>query len=217
MIEFRQKDFSKYINEKNVLVLESNYIRVPLEIIKCLEFADIAKDWDFKHWMVGKLANNNFMEARKLDISPQSLLAGCDSYIDNYSNLNSYFGVNSCTSFFSKFKTPEKFKQAVLRKLMTESKQGIEEPKYDKWIKERGLNFVDIYIPLFKFLALCLSGQVDEADYSEFWKMGPKYLTMNIDYSLINKKNSREPYYCNIVARVLYGVGYNDRFKEFFV
>ncbi len=218
MIEFRQKDFSKYTNGKRdeILINDTKYLRVPLELIKCLELGPSESLHNFRHWLKDKVVTENLNAAAEKNITPQSLLVGCDSYVDNFSNLNSYFGVNACTSFFSKFKTPEDFIQAVINKLMTESRQGRGEPKYDSWFKTHSLRFVDIYVPLFRYLSLCLSGQIPEADYSEFWNKGPRYLKTKVEYDLEVGQYS-VPYLCNIVARVLYGVEYEEKFKTLFI
>ena len=215
MIEFRQKDFARITKYSDILNdAELSYI-VPTEFINAIEMYDLEGGKYVNHWIIEKIVNNLFSIGTKFGIYPQQFLAA--SFEDNLNSLEKVFGTNSVNKFRKRFQTPEIFIETIKRDILSSSKRSIVEPKYDKIFRNRNPKFIytnEEYIKIFKFLALCLSGQVPEADWDRYWEIGNKYVSiLDVNYNTVH--NTSDSYICKIISTVFRGITGSNILKDY--
>lgn len=195
MIIFRQKEFGAPINNiEDFLKGGSNgrefITQGPLNIMKSIEMWSLL-DEDGKsyvtHWigdMVNKELLNKFV---KKGIPPQVMFC---FFEEEPIEISDALGKNNFDKYILKrdFGYGEEFQKRVKSRLLTEIKRG-EDPsngaKYETFFKNNPITTTNKeYLIIFKYIALCLSGQLDpnQDNFSES-TCYKKILTTNINYA----------------------------------
>ena len=172
------------INCKEDLVEQDYFISVPLEIMKCIEMYDLDNGKYLKHWIRTKISDL-MVNAVRVGISPQTLLIGVTGETTRvvYQVLN-----NKVFDLFSKRYKSLNLVSNVKYKLLTDTKTSFsEKAKYDRWFRSHPIELNDdIYTLIYRYFALCLSGQVDPRNITSFWEDVFQITKEKINYN-VNK------------------------------
>lgn len=194
MIIFKQKEFGSPINNIEDFLKGGSKGREfitqgPLNVMKSIEMWSLL-DEDGRsyvsHWigdMVNKELLNKFVKKR---ISPQLMFCFFEENPDVISNA---IGSNNFDTYVIKkgFGYGKNFVKNVKTRLLTEIKRGVdpsEGAKYESWFKDNPIITSDKdYAIRFKYIALCLSGQMDpnQDDISDS-NCYRRILTTDVDY-----------------------------------
>lgn len=187
MIIFRQKEFSFYTIDS---VFNVAVPRVCLEIMKCIEMYEIGNT---HHWIVDKAVNKTMKEVKVEGTTPQLLLSlGFEVLNSENENLvKAVKNFNTITKYQSLYKSPIDFIQSIKKKMLTETDDG--EAKYKSWFDNNPIQYSDEeYIDFYKYIALCLSGQLNP-DVDDFdWNIEKVLKRTKVDYSLDTKFSDKE-------------------------
>lgn len=181
MVVFRQKEFSKFDTLDKIF--QTAIPRVCLELMKCIEMYETR---DVFHWSIEKVISQTIEEI-KIDVTPQTLLCLGFENLNNKNLINSIGNINTINKFHNLYGSPEDFVRYIKNKLLTETKNG--EAKYKSWFDEKPIQYSDEeYIDFYKYIALCLSGQLDP-DVDDFdWNIEKVLKRTKVDYSIVVPK-----------------------------
>lgn len=185
MIIFRQKDFSKFDTLDKVF--NTAIPRICLEIMKCIEMYETE---DVSHWVKDKIVKT-INEVTVEDLTPQTLLCLGFDKLSNKDLVGAISNSNITTRFYSLYKSPEDFIKTIKDRLLTETKKG--EPKYKDWFDNNPIQYSDEeYIDFYKYIALCLSGQLDPDIDAFDWNIEKILKRTKVDYGLVNNVSVKE-------------------------
>ncbi len=184
MVIFRQKEFSFSTLDS---VFSTAIPRICLEIMKCVEMYETE---DTFHWVRDKIVKT-INEVTVEDLTPQTLLCLGFDKLNNKDLVNAIGNSNITARFYNLYRSPKDFIRMIKDRLLTEAKKG--EPKYRFWFDINPVKYLDEeYINFYKYIALCLSGQLNP-DVDDFdWNIEKVLKSFDIDYSLVNNLSNRE-------------------------
>ena len=176
MVIFRQKDFSFSTLDS---VFNTAIPRICLEIMKCIEMYETE---DVYHWVKDKIIKT-INEVTVESLTPQTLLCLGFDKLSNKDLIDAINNSNTTTKFSSLYRSPEEFIQSIKKKMLTETKNG--KPKYKSWFDNNPIQYSDEeYVDFYKYIALCLSGQLNP-DVDDFdWNIEKVLKRTKVDYSL---------------------------------
>ena len=184
MIIFRQKEFSFSTLDE---VFNTVIPRVCLELMKCIEMYEFGST---HHWVVDKIVNQT-IEKVELDLTPQILLSLGFENFNNRDLRDAVGNVNILSRVCGIYKSPIGFIQSIKTRLLTEKEKGMK--KYKSWFDNNPIQYSDEeYIDFYKYIALCLSGQLNP-DVDDFdWNIEKVLKRTKVDYSLDAKFSDKE-------------------------
>lgn len=172
MVIFRQKEFSFNTLDS---VFNTAIPSICTEIMKCIEMYETK---DVRHWVVDKIVNRLIKEI-KVDLTPQTLLClGFEELTNNYNLIEVIGNVNIVNKFGLLYKSPENFINKIRSNLLKSN-------KYKSWFTNNPVRYSDKeYIDFYKYIALCLSNQLNP-DIDEFdWDIEKVLKTMEVNYKI---------------------------------
>ena len=158
------------INCKEDLISQDYFIDTPLEIMKCIEMYDFERGRFIDHWVHTKIVSTKFKEIRKLNISPQTLLIGVTGEKDKI--ISGVLSNKLSDLLLDRYNSLDLY-PTVEHKLLTDSgSNSYEQSKYDVWFRNNPIQLdKDTYTLIFRYIALCLSGQVNPKNVvGSFWE-----------------------------------------------
>lgn len=184
-----EKNFAE-INCKEDLVSQDYFIDIPLEIMKCIEMYDFNSGEYLKHWIRTKISDL-MVNAVRVGVSPQTLLIGVTG---ETTRVVSQVLNNKVFNLFNKRYKSLNLVSNVKYKLLTDTKTSFsEKAKYDKWFRSHPIELNDdMYILIYRYFALCLSGQIDPRNITSFWEDLFQITRININYSMIKYRTVDE-------------------------
>ena len=177
MIIFRQKEFSfKTIDD----VFRIGSRRACLEIMKCIEMFEVGA---LNHWIKDKIYGQSIKDATLFRISPAILLSPAIEDRDNGQLGRLFNNINYYNLFKEDFCSAEDYIEYIKVEVLTETKNG--EYKYRKHFEIHGFKYtVEEYLDIYKYIALCLSGQLDPRVDEFDWSIEQKIRPMRVNYRL---------------------------------
>lgn len=167
----------------------------PLNIMKSLEM------WTLKnshgksyvpHWVEEMIFDEVLEKLIKKGIPPQKAFA----IFESEKILRSVFGSNLAEKFIiNKYPTPIDVYQLVETRLLTETKKGIDssDPKYKQWFVNNPIKMPgEEYIQFFKYISLCLSGQLNPEVDVNLWDLSRKISMMKVNYDIIKYNTKKD-------------------------
>ena len=206
MIEFRQKEFANINKLTTPLNDDELTTAVPKQFIKAIEMYDLEGGKHIKHWLLDMVVKEIFVKGTGFGFYPQQFLATGGE--DNDELLIDVFGKNEVLKFRNKYKSSADLIAKVKIEILSGKRRRASEPKYEAVFKKRGYKFNysdEDYSIMIKFLSLCISGQVPEADWDRFWEVGDKYCKI-LDVNYKTAHNLSESYLCRVIAKVFRGI-----------
>lgn len=195
MIIFREKLFT-YKTLDDVFYIGSK--RACLEIMKCLE---MFQSGALGHWIVDKIEKLPIKEANKsFNISPVSLLSPAIENRRGGQLLNIFRNSNLLNKFSEDFPNPESYVSFIKTELLTETRNG--EPKYKNHFDRFGFKYsIEEYCDFYKYIALCLSGQLDPRVDEFDWNIEKVIRPMKVNYTSCSNLGIS-----NILAQCIYNI-----------
>ena len=161
---------------------------VPLNIMKSVEMWSLLRPDGrsyIPHWIEDWVYSEVMEKLIKKKYSPQVSLA----IFEEETKLRDIFGSNNADNYIlSEFNSPNDLIEFVRRRLYTETKKGadIKDPKYKSWFIKNPSQISTLeYKKLFKYIALCLSGQLNPEIDSDFSRLTKRINSMSVNYSII--------------------------------
>lgn len=168
MIIFREKDFSNLNSRSGQLeYLVEGCHTIALELIKAIDFYWYSPE-NVNHW-IDKTTGYLYKMVGKEYIFPHFGLL-CSFQHKNISNL---IGLDGLSKVIEKYKSPEDFILSVENEILVSK-------KYDTWIKD--ISFfrqTKDYLKIFKYISLCLSGNINPNDWDTQWEWINKDIPFN--------------------------------------
>lgn len=171
MINFRQKEFNiSAFRDISVLVTGEErkmFTKAPLNIMKAIEMLELDHGAYVKHWIHEMTVDESlFRLLNEANLPPQIGFIGIEP------NINVKCKVIGTNLYYSDvepyYPDPISYVNFIKNRLLTEVKRGQDKasssPKYKRWFDDHSIERGDIdYVMIFKYIALCLSGQLDPA------------------------------------------------------
>ncbi len=196
MIRFKEgnieKLFSLVEEQKEFSVIDkfisggygTDFILCSLDILKLIELYDKDGGIHIKHWL--DMSSKVLVVLSGSNISPQTAFVWLE---DNPINI---IGTNSAKDFLNNFQNSEGFLNYLKNRLVTDVKNG--EIKYN--FKPSEFKYgEDIYkyLSIYKYIALCISGQLEPNEPGEFDIMinDSSFKEMKVNYKM-HKRRSKE-------------------------
>ena len=198
-IDFLEKDFSKFEDLESIFRVGCN--RICLEIMKCLEMFESGA---LMHWLIEKIEAQVIEEVKtNLDIKYPVLL----SLAVNGGNLlnNSQIRLIVKDSLLLKsldttYKTSKEYISSIKNTLLTECRGG--EVKYKNHFDRFGFKYsIEEYCDFYKYIALCLSGQLDPRVDEFDWNIEKVIRPMKVLYNI---ESNQRP--VKIIAQCIYNI-----------
>lgn len=193
MIIFRQKEYTatKIHNFKEFFEARNGvyFSNAPLNLMKAIEMLTFDDGKYIDHWINEMIGNWTIHHIRDKvsKFTPQMAFIGADPNTDC---IGSVLGMTIQDDYESQYKDSNGFINHVINRMLFESHRGDsdKEPKYDRWFSknpitlQKRLNMLKEYPYVFRYVALCLSGQLDpEIDlYDSSTKS--RLFKMDVDY-----------------------------------
>lgn len=166
----------------------------PLNIMKSLEMWTLTNSHGksyVPHWIEEMVFDEVLEKLIKKGIPPQKAFA----IFEPERTLRSVFGSNLAEEYIiSDYPNPEDVYQLIETRLLTEVKKGTDssDPKYKQWFKNNPIKMsTEEYIQFFKYIALCLSGQLNPEVDTDLWSLSRKISTTKVNYDII-KYNAKK-------------------------
>lgn len=203
MIILRDKYFAVQNRQEGLRDLSTYCDRVCIEIIKLVELYDNYSGEDLKHWigMTGTFINNVLDSEVKISVnssnSPQiSFIKAIENSRIITKTLGSDF-LKYCSFGFGK-----EYVNSLWKMILGMTQR--DEKKYVDAIKSNGGFLVspEDYILLYKYIALCFSGQLNY-ETSDFWSDINTVQRLQVDY-LINSRFRRKNEIQKLVANCIF-------------
>ena len=162
-----------------------------LDLLKLIEMYKYDNGKHVEHWL--GLISDTALEISKANISPQILFC----WIENDKNiLSKVLGQNHAINFRDKYSNSYEFLFHLQDRLLNDEEQSSK--KYYNRFKGSRKNFIfeddhDRYLNCFKYIALCISGQLVPNEPGDFDNMinDSRFRNMKINYK-INKRYTKE-------------------------
>lgn len=190
----QQKEFAE-INNKADIIRNNYFVRFPLNLMKTLEMYDAVNSLDLKHWLID-MPYKMIDLSIKQGISPQLLLYGVVE--DKITDLGKYLGQNNLNEFISiyNWSGSSDFINYLLKLLVYGDSNNdlvsLQDSKYSSWFATRSLIYEDKdYKNIFKYIALCLSGQLNP-ELDDFWSEYGKLGRVKVDYGIIKYRVEKD-------------------------
>ncbi len=209
-----QKEFTRIYKSSDILNDASLSMLPAKEFIKAVEMFDVENGKYVQHWLIKMFVSEFFVKGLRYNFFPQEFLAGS---FESPERLVKVFGSNSTSEFLEKYQTPIDFIDRIKEDILTDTHHGEDEPKYESIFKSRNPKFnysSEDYSKMLKFLALCLSGQVPEADWDRYWEVGERYVKrLEVNYNTL--PNRSKSYLCKVIAKVFRSITGSDILSEY--
>lgn len=209
-----QKEFAKFRRESVDILNGPSFSKHPAEeFIKAVEMFEVEDGKYVGHWLTEKIVDDILYKGYDSGFYPQQFLAAS---FECPENLVKEFGANTTAEFLANYPTPEDFIEAAKNSILTSRHHGEFEPKYKDVFKSRNPKFNysnEEYSKMLKFLALCISGQIHEADWDRFWEVGERLIRrLNVRYNTV--PNRSKSYLYKVIAKVFRGITGSEILKD---
>lgn len=167
---------------------DKTFIQPTLNIIKAVEMWDLEEGKYVDHWIKQMSVRLVMLKLIKyLDMSPQTALIGIE---DNSNILRTILGTHEADYLISTYKSSKDFIDYVIYKLLNMTKQDDPNlpPKYfySRFGSKDPNNLYytsSDYIVFLKYVALCISGQLDPINYDrDYYQSINKIQRINVDW-----------------------------------
>lgn len=178
MIVFRLKEFS-YKTIDDVFRLGSR--RICIEIMKCVEMFEVGS---LTHWLKDKVYGQSIKESySSFQISPVTLLSPAIEDRKQGQLNRLYNNRNYYKDFINDFSTPLDYINYIKTEVLTETRSG--EPKYRKYFDTHEFKYtLNEYMDIYKYIALCLSGQLNPLVDDFDWNIEKRIRPMKVNYTI---------------------------------
>ena len=193
MIIFRQKEYSatKIHNFKEFFEARNGvyFSNGPLNMMKAIEMLTFDDGKYIDHWINDMVGDWTIHHIRNKipKFTPQTAFIGTDPNVDNIGEI---LGMTIQDKYEALFVDSDGFINYVIDRMLYESHRGDsdKEPKYERWFSKNPITsqkrsaMLKEYPYIFRYISLCLSGQLDpDVDlYDSSTKS--KLFKMNVDY-----------------------------------
>ena len=199
MIIFRLKNFSvnNFKNTGSYVFDDKTFIQAPLNIMKAVEMFELDEGEHVTHWLGQMAVDLVMMQFPKIYLTYQAVVSACVESSDSI--LSRALGTNEVRYIRENYGSPDDFIYYVMYKMLNMTKQDKPDlqPKYfAKWFRSKDPNClkftVDDYKVFYKYIGLCLSGQLDPfVTDRDYYGSYSKIQKTPINYNLKNIKTSK--------------------------
>lgn len=167
----------------------------PLNIMKSLEMWTLTNPHGksyVPHWIEEMVFDEVLEKLIKKGIAPQKAFA----IFEDEKTLRSVFGSNLAEEYIlNNYPTAVDVYQKIEKRLLTEVKKGTDstDPKYKQWFDKNPIQLTsEDYIQFFKYISLCLSGQLNPQVDTDFWGLSRKIQTTKVNYEIIKYRVKKD-------------------------